>query len=426
MRGSGHSRSNAKRWVRAIAVALVPLMIGQLSPALASEAGERVRKAIGASFQFIAAKARFTGSPLLQTQATSQERAAMVSTIQLCPRQITLYVEETFAFIPVGLDSDQRIVHGVSLDWQSGAPSIASVQSTGEVTPISPGRATVTVTIGSSMASATVQVIAGVRPKQTDAEWDAEHQDDCSDPKGAAPPPSERANQIAVKEETYQQNNQGSETDRLNKATSARLSERVTTTALGKSWMLKNFVGSAAFDLGNSGRKERQAKLREARPVAAFTTTQKRRDKQPVHVLNLPEPIDGDSGDSVSPNATAWYNVVGNPRYMPQEAIGNGGVNTKRKLGSYDYSFTAPVLSLGGRGVGVNLALTYNSRLWNKENDSIQFNYGKGWPATGWTFGYGRIIENYDNTATGNKSGFGSGNSPCCPKSKRGRSLMRL
>ncbi len=135
------------------------------------------------------------------------------------------------------------------------------------------------------------------------------------------------------------------------------------------------FAMPAAFRLGNSGLRESKGTPREARPAEAFTTTQKRGDTPSLHVLNLPEPIDGDSGDSFSPNATAWYNVVGNPRYMPQEEIGNGGIQTKRKLGSYDYSFTAPVLSLGGRGVGVNLALTYNSRLWNKESASMEFNY---------------------------------------------------
>lgn len=267
-------------------------------------------------------------------------------------------------------------------------------------------------TIGSSVATATVQVLAGVRSKQTDAAWDEEHEDDCSDPIGAAPPASVRANQIAANKETQQENNAGLETDRLNEGASTRISERLTTTADGKTRMLKNIARPAAFSLGNSGRRERKVTLRDARPAAAFTATQKRGDRPPLHVLNLPEPIDGDSGDSFSPSAAAWYNVVGNPRYMPQEEIGNGGVQTKRKLGSYDYSFTAPVLSLGGRGVGVNLALTYNSRLWNKETDSMQFNYNKGWPAAGWTFGYGRIIENYDNTATGDKSGFGHLNAP--------------
>lgn len=187
MTGSDHSRRRAKRLQQAIAVALVALIIGQLSPTNAGEAGERLREAISASLNYLAVKARFTKPGPLQPQDTPQERAALVSTIQLCPRQLKLYVEETFAFIPVGLDSAQKIVHGVDLNWQSNAPAIASVMSTGEVTAISPGTATLTVTIGHSVTIVTVQVLAGVRSKQTDAEWDAEHQDDCSNPLGAAP-----------------------------------------------------------------------------------------------------------------------------------------------------------------------------------------------------------------------------------------------
>jgi hypothetical protein len=41
--------------------------------------------------------------------------------------------------------------------------------------------------------------------------------------------PSERANQIADKEKTYQQNNPGSEADRVNKGAGTRITERLTT-----------------------------------------------------------------------------------------------------------------------------------------------------------------------------------------------------
>ena len=58
----------------------------------------------------------------------------------------------------------------------------------------------------------------------------------------------------------------------------------------------------------------------------------------------------------------------------PQEVSQESPTKTRRQLGSYNYLFTAPVLSLGGRGMGVNLALSYNSRLWNKDNSQMTFN----------------------------------------------------
>lgn len=42
----------------------------------------------------------------------------------------------------------------------------------------------------------------------------------------------------------------------------------------------------------------------------------------------------------------------------------------------------------------------------------MTFNYNKGWPAAGWSIGYGRIIQNYDNTGTGDQSGSGFSNAP--------------
>ncbi len=148
MRISCPARRKDRRWERAIAVVLAALMIGQFSPALAGEVAEHLREVYGGSFEHLIAKARFRSATPPQPQDTPQQRAAQVSSVQLCPRQLKLYVEETFAFVPVGMDNTQKIVHGVSLSWQSSAPGTVSVQSTGEVTAVSPGTATVTVTIG--------------------------------------------------------------------------------------------------------------------------------------------------------------------------------------------------------------------------------------------------------------------------------------
>lgn len=107
--------------------------------------------------------------------------------------------------------------------------------------------------------------------------------------------------------------------------------------------------------------------------------------------------LDGDGPDPPSTAAVFPYNAVGSPRFGPAQTSQGSAAKTKNLLGSFDYVFSAPVLAEGGRGIGANLALTYNSRVWTKETAGMTFNYGKGWPAPGWTLGYGRLIDDYDN-----------------------------
>jgi hypothetical protein len=47
---------------------------------------------------------------------------------------------------------------------------------------------------------------------------------------------------------------------------------------------------------------------------------------------------------------------------------------------------------LDSRGLDVQLALTYNSRLWHKANSDITFDIDRDWPAPGWNIGFGRIV----------------------------------
>jgi hypothetical protein len=51
----------------------------------------------------------------------------------------------------------------------------------------------------------------------------------------------------------------------------------------------------------------------------------------------------------------------------------------------------APVLSLPGRGL--DLGLTYNSRVWNKADSQINFDVDVDWPAPCWVLGFGKIVE---------------------------------
>jgi hypothetical protein len=63
--------------------------------------------------------------------------------------------------------------------------------------------------------------------------------------------------------------------------------------------------------------------------------------------------------------------------------------------GSGNYQLEAPVIGLDGRGLEVNLGLSYNSRVWHKASQSateVTFDIDRDWPAPGWSLGFGKII----------------------------------
>jgi RHS repeat-associated protein len=75
-------------------------------------------------------------------------------------------------------------------------------------------------------------------------------------------------------------------------------------------------------------------------------------------------------------------NRVGNPPATPvDEGAGSG-----------NFQLAAPVLGLPGRGIDISLGLAYNSRLWNKAGSQIGFDNDRGWPAPGWSLGFGKIL----------------------------------
>lgn len=69
---------------------------------------------------------------------------------------------------------------------------------------------------------------------------------------------------------------------------------------------------------------------------------------------------------------------------MPGHAIDGGA-------GSGNFQFVAPLIGLDGRGIDLNLAFNYNSRLWHKSGTDMYFDVDRDWIA-GWTFGFGKII----------------------------------
>lgn len=311
----------------------------------------------------------------LQPIESPSERAMRVAFLRLCPRKLTLYAGEVFTLVPLPLDHNREIVQGVSLEWSAVNPEIASVSSCGEVTAIAPGVTVATAQAGIARAIVRIEVRSGPRPAQTDLEWDMEHGQDCSDPESSQLDNSSSSPILGSK--SFENTEEGFSSDRA---------------------ISRNTINASA----------RPAVLRAAAfAKSPAVTVGKKIPRGKVFPL-----IDPDSSETFSAGAAQFNNAVGATRFGPQESSAVSATKTRRQLGSYNYLFTAPVLSLSGRGVGVDLALSYNSRLWNKDGSIMTFNFNKGWPAAGWTLGYGRIVKNYDNTAQGNATGTGIGNNP--------------
>jgi YD repeat-containing protein len=96
------------------------------------------------------------------------------------------------------------------------------------------------------------------------------------------------------------------------------------------------------------------------------------------------------------PLAASPANATGHPRFAPSITSQANVAGTDEQLGSYSYGLTVPIFSSSGRGVEVGLGLVYNSRLWTKDTNIIEFDYDQGWPAPGFRLNYGRIIRDYN------------------------------
>lgn len=82
----------------------------------------------------------------------------IVAVIALSQSSATLIPPQTITLIATLRDSSGTALTGLTITWSSSAPSVASVNSAGLVTPIAAGSATVTASAGGKSASATITV----------------------------------------------------------------------------------------------------------------------------------------------------------------------------------------------------------------------------------------------------------------------------
>lgn len=91
-------------------------------------------------------------------------------------------------------------------------------------------------------------------------------------------------------------------------------------------------------------------------------------------------------GDS---NVSDWD--VSNRRSLDDPGNDRGNLANKT-TGNNNFQIVAPVLSLPGRGIDLNLSLVYNSLVWNKSGNEMYFDIDHDSPAPGWQLGFGKLV----------------------------------
>jgi Tol biopolymer transport system component len=91
-------------------------------------------------------------------QSATGPSSGGVAAVRVAPEAVALYLGERLMLQATALDGAGRPVSGVAPAWSSSNPEIATVASTGEVTPVAPGMATVTATIRGKFGRVTVTV----------------------------------------------------------------------------------------------------------------------------------------------------------------------------------------------------------------------------------------------------------------------------
>jgi hypothetical protein len=81
-------------------------------------------------------------------------------------------------------------------------------------------------------------------------------------------------------------------------------------------------------------------------------------------------------------------NLVGTPRNRVIEPTTLGSVLPE---GS-NFNFSVPLIALGGRGLGANLTLYGNTRVWSRHGSAVTFGAVGGFPFAGFSMGFGRIL----------------------------------
>jgi hypothetical protein len=174
-----------------IRVLIVFIMIAAIafptSPSQAEAISGGTREAVDSTIHFfrngsssLISNATLALPPQNNGGSSPQDRASRVTSFAYCPQRVILYTGEQCRLSPLPLDGTGNCVHGVACSWQTSNGSIAQIACDGTVTAMQAGQTSVTATIGYASTTTTIEVRNGPRPQMTDAQWDADHAQDCT------------------------------------------------------------------------------------------------------------------------------------------------------------------------------------------------------------------------------------------------------
>lgn len=93
------------------------------------------------------------------------------------------------------------------------------------------------------------------------------------------------------------------------------------------------------------------------------------------------------------PDEQGWGNGNWWTADDPGNQTGNPtGTSNESAAGNGNFQISAPIIALAGRSLDVNLSLNYNSRLWSKSGNTMSYDSDRGFPAPGWSFGFGKMM----------------------------------
>jgi hypothetical protein len=101
-------------------------------------------------------------------------------------------------------------------------------------------------------------------------------------------------------------------------------------------------------------------------------------------------------------------NNLGSPNGQTENLRSINGRNRER-LGSSNFSFGVPGISLPGRGLNASVGISYNSRVWNKSanngGDLYTYNVDQNWLSPGFNLSYGYLDGAYGGYAVTSPTG---------------------
>ena len=277
--------------------------------------------------------------PEPSVQEKQANRDVKVSRIEISPRDVTIHTGEKVVFAAIALDREGNLIPGVKFSWDGSDEDRKrkmSVSQRGIFTSPVPGNYKVTVEALNKRDSVKVTVIGEkLNPKD----------------------PGVKGEPISTSDKPKAKISLNSSERPLQRLGSAAPSLSRETPPLKK---------NSALELAQLGRKGTRY---AAKPMAAAAAVQ------------------GGNYDYYQWNSGNYTEAddAGRERGdMPGHAQDGGA-------GSGNFQFSAPLMGLDGRGIDLNLALNYNSRIWHKSGSDMYFDIDGDY-IPGWTFGFGRIV----------------------------------